>query len=176
MINAMKTIQIILSALLILPSLYFIIREPFIKYKKYRKRRLITCGLTFLTSMITFIILSIIISYNDELYSSMKYAPFMQSWIIIKSTILVYIQLLSIIVSLIGIYGWFILVCEKRASKLANKLVDCNVPKKLSMRQKIEYPFMWYEIYVNAKISKDNYYILTEMATKDLLEFEAKEN
>jgi hypothetical protein len=77
---------------------------------------------------------------------------------------------------LIGIYGWFVLISEKRASKLEYNLVDCTIPKRLSLRQKIEYPFMWYEMYFDVKISKDNRYILTEIATKDLLEFKAKEN
>ena len=94
MLNVLKTIQIILFAILIIPSLYLIIREPFIKFKKYRKRRLTVCGLTFLISTLIFMILSIIISYNDTLYMSMKYAPFMQSWIIIKSTLLVYVQII----------------------------------------------------------------------------------
>ena len=175
MLNVLKTIQIILFAILIIPSLYLIIREPFIKFKKYRKRRLTVCGLTFLISALIFMILSIIISYNDTLYMSMKYAPFMQSWVIIKSTLLVYVQIIFFIIGLIGIYGWFILVCEKRANKTPYTLIDCNVPKRLTLRQKIEYPFMWYELYINVKVSQDNYYILTELATKDLMEFEAKE-
>ena len=175
MLNVLKTIQIILFAILIIPSLYLIIREPFIKFKKYRKRRLTVCGLTFLISTLIFLILSIIISYNDTLYMSMKYAPFMQSWIIIKSTLLVYVQIIFFIIGLIGIYGWFILVCEKRANKTPYTIIDCNVPKRLTLRQKIEYPFMWYELYINVKVSQDNYYILTELATKDLMEFEAKE-
>ena len=175
MLNVLKTIQIILFAILIIPSLYLIIREPFIKFKKYRKRRLTVCGLTFLISTLIFMILSIIISYNDTLYMSMKYAPFMQSWIIIKSTLLVYVQIIFFIIGLIGIYGWFILVCEKRANKTPYTIIDCNVPKRLTLRQKIEYPFMWYELYINVKVSQDNYYILTELATKDLMEFEAKE-
>ena len=175
MLNVLKTIQIILFAILIIPSLYLIIREPFIKFKKYRKRRLTVCGLTFLISTLIFMILSIIISYNDTLYMSMKYAPFMQSWVIIKSTLLVYVQIMFFIIGLIGIYGWFILVCEKRANKTPYTLIDCNVPKRLTLRQKIEYPFMWYELYINVKVSQDNYYILTELATKDLMEFEAKE-
>lgn len=175
MLNVLKTIQIILFAILIIPSFYLIIREPFIKFKKYRKRRLTVCGLTFLISALIFMVLSIIISYNDTLYMSMKYAPFMQSWVIIKSTLLVYVQVISLFITCVGIFFWFILVTEKRASKLEYNLVECTIPKKLTFRQKIEYAYMYYEMYVNVKISKDGYFLLTDYAYKDLTEFTAKE-
>lgn len=175
MINVLKTIQIVMFSLLIFPAFYLLIREPFIKYKKYRKRRLTISGITLLTSVLIFMILSIIITYNDELYSTMKYAPFIQSWVIVKSSLLVYVQLLAIFIGCIGIYFWFVMITEKRASKLEYNLIDCNIPKKLSFRQKIEYPYMYYEMYVNVKISKDGYYLLTDYASKDLIEFETKE-
>lgn len=176
MSDILKFIQIIIFSLLIFPSFYMLIREPFIKYRKYKKRRLTIFGITLLTSMLIFIILSIFITYNDELYSTMKYAPFIQSWIIIKSSLLVYMQLLLLLIICIGIYFWFIMITEKRASKLEYNLIDCTIPYKLSFRQKIEYPYMYYELYVNIKRSKDGYYLLTDYGFKDLMEFEAKEN
>lgn len=175
MINVLKSIQIILFSLLIFPAFYMFIREPFIKYKKHRKRRLTVSGVILLASVLIFMILSIIITYNDELYSTMKYAPFIQSWVIVKSSLLVYAQLLGLFIGCIGIYFWFIIVTEKRASMLEYNLIDCSIPHKLSLRQKIEYPYMYYEMYVNIKRSKDGYYLLTDYGFKDLIEFEAKE-
>lgn len=175
MITLMKSIQIILFALLIIPSTYLIIREPFIKFKKYRKRRLTICGLMLLISTLVFMVLSIVITYNDDLYLTMKYAPFVECWIIIQSTLSAYVNLISFIIGCIGIFFWFILITEKRASKLEYNLVECTIPKKLTFRQKIEYPYMYYEMYINVKISKDGYFLLTDYAYKDLMEFEVKE-
>lgn len=176
MISIMKTIQIILFAILIIPNLYLIIREPFIKFKKYRKKRMTKCWITFLISTLIFIVLSIFITYNDDLYSTMKYAPFIQSWIIIKSTLLVYSHIILCIVGCIGIFFWFILVTEKRVSKLEYNLIECSIPNKLTFRQKIEYPYMYYEMYINIKHSKDGYFLLTDYAYDDLMEFEVKEH
>ena len=176
MINALKFIQIIIFLLLIFPSFYILIREPFMKYKKYRKRRLTIFGFILLISMLIFMILSIIITYNDELYSTMKYAPFIQSWGVIKSSLLSYGQFLSIFIVGIGVYFCFIIITEKRVSKLDYNVINCTIPRKLSLRQKIEYPYMYYEMYVNIKCSKDGCYLLTDYGFKDLMEFEAKGN
>lgn len=174
MISILKIIQIVMFSLLIFPTFYIFIREPFIKYKKYRKQRLTISGVIFLSSVLIFMILSIIITSNDELYSTMKYAPFIQSWIIVKSSLIVYAQIVSLMIFLIGVYFWFILVTEKRMSKMEYSLLDCKIPHRLSLREKLAYPYMFYEMYVNVKKSKDDYYILTEYAVKDLLEYESK--
>lgn len=175
MINVLLVIQIVLFTLVVIPCLYLIIKELFNKSNNYKKRQILFYSSIILISMLFFIILSIIITYNDSFYLSMKYAPLIQSWTIIRSTLSIYAQVLSIVIGCIGIYSWFILICEKRINKSEYNLIDCDVPKKLSLRQKIEYPFMWYELYINVKMIKDKYYILTDLAVKDLQEFEDKE-
>jgi hypothetical protein len=107
---------------------------------------------------------------------SKKYAPFIQSWIIIKSVLYVYLQLLFFVITSVGVFSLFILFTEKRVGKLELDLYDCEIPKKLSLLEKLKYPFMWYELYVNVKISKDGYYLLTKKAIDDLSKFEIKES
>ena len=50
-----------------------------------------------------------------------------------------------------------------------------NVPERLTFRQKLEYPFMWYEMYINVKLTDVNRYMLTELAFKDLRRFKDEE-
>ena len=71
MINLLKIIQIIICTTVMIPTIYLIIKEMFSNIKKYKKRRLSIYGLIFLIFTLVFMILSIIISYNDKLYISM---------------------------------------------------------------------------------------------------------
>lgn len=175
MTNTLKIIQIILFSLIIFPSLFFLIKEPFNKLKKYRKNRILFFGALFLINSLIFVILSIIISYNDELYLAVKYAPFIQSWIIIKSTLIVYIELFLITLVSIGLYGFYLLVTNRHAQLTKYAFANYNFPKKLSLRQKIEYPYIYYEIYVDVKLFKNDSYLVTGKALKEILEFMATE-
>lgn len=175
MINLLKIFQIIIFSLLIFPSIYIFIREPFIKYKKYKNIRLTISGFILSISIIIFMLLSIIITYNDLSYVNLKYAPFIQSWAIIKSSLLAYAGLIVIMTFCMGIYFWSIVITSKRASILKFNSVKPDIPKKLTLKQKLKYPFMYYEMYVNVKKLKTDYYLLSDYANKDLMNFESKE-
>lgn len=171
MINTLKAIQIILFSILIIPSVYVILREPFMKNKTYRKTRLTSMSFIFLISTLIFIILSIIITANDDLYSKMNYAPFMQSWIIIKSTFTVYVELMFLIFILLGFYNWCILVSDHRAKSEKMTVDNFIRPKKLKLIYKFKYPYLYYETFLNPIKLSDNEYVFTKYAHDEMIEF-----
>ena len=174
MINILKLIQIIICVTLIIPSVCIFIKEIFNKNASIKKKRLIISSFVFLLSLFIFFVLSIFICYNDDLYTYLKYAPFIQSWIIVKCTLATYFELFVFSCIMLGLYFWIILIFEKIIIK-SFVLVDFKKSIKLTFRQKLQYPFMWYEMHANVK-KINNKYILSHLAFNELTEFENKED
>lgn len=167
MISILKIIQIILFSIFMLPSLILISREPFIKNKKYKYKRLRCLSFMFLSSMLIGIIISVFISYNDYSYMYMKYAPFMQLWNAIKFVIVEYIIMIVLIIFGLGIDHASVLLSENKI--IDNYYIVTEVPERLTFRQKLNYPFLFYEIYVlQRKIINSDEYILSENAMREL--------
>lgn len=107
MITTLKAIQIILVLVFMIPSMYILIREPFLKKSAYRKVRLTTFSWIWLITSFIFMILSIIVTDLDSTYKDINFAAFNQMYIIIKSVVIVYAQVIGIIILLIGILALY---------------------------------------------------------------------
>ena len=68
MINTLLAIQVGLFTLVVMPCLYLIVKELVNKSNNYKKRQILFYSSITLISMLFFIILSIIITYNEVFY------------------------------------------------------------------------------------------------------------
>ena len=176
MINVLKYIQIIIFAFMIIPCVLIILREPFVRYKKYRKQRLTVCTLITLLSSLIYIVCSIIISDNVDIYKFTKYGTFIQSWVVIKCVLTVYVEIIMSLIVFIGLFFTIILLFEICLNKRYFKIVKCVINNHMTIMEKFKYPFMYYEMFVNIKLTKDNHYILSKRASKELDKYLSRGN
>lgn len=169
--NKLTIIQMLLFSLVTIPSIYYLLREPFIHYKKYRRERITLLLIILLISIVAFMLISIYITGTDNYYMNMKYSSFNQMISVIKTVITLYIQIIALIVTAAGIIACYIFVTDKALSSNKYYVVNVNMIKDMISKftkvdKFIKYPYFYLETVILVKYINKNNIVLSSIAYK----------
>lgn len=147
MINSiLKTAQIILFVLFFTGGIGLLIGNISIKSKRFRRRRTTAGVISILASSLVMIILSMFIVNNNTIYENVNFPVFQQLWIIVKSTLLCYADLIICCILACGSY-FIILIGINKARKPQDMFTVSQSIQHLpfTMIEKIMYFNLFYE-------------------------------
>ncbi len=163
-----KIIQLIISTIIIAPSLIHLVIEPF-KRKYYRRYRIMLLLITSLLGLLINMILSVIVINMDSSYSNIKYSEFYELLNIFKFTGKIYLGVTGVILLFFGtIYA---LVYTLNASVFnfvyyETDVKHINFDKFTFIDKFFKYPFLYIE---------SNYYVKRNKKSLLLSKFARKE-
>lgn len=160
MINTiLKIIQIISFVLFFTGGLCLIIGNISIKSKHLRRSRLIVGLISILLASVVMLVTSIFIVNNNKLYSNIDFPVFQQLWIVIKATLMCYVDVLIFIVLASGLY--FIALLFIKSHKTYEMYpTTCSIRHlSFTLIEKIMYFNLFYETKIQCLKNKDTVFI-----------------